>query len=256
MAATSRHGLGRSQRSLPRPVVARTCASLVRNPGGLLGCGSDGVDVTGTPLDARWIALRLLLLAGLLICQPARGHGDRPAGNPAGPTRSEAYPAACARDQVACGDICCRAGERCIDGRCHCGGMICGDRCRPKLVSCAVVVRSQQRDWCTAVPAGIACGPPRPEPDVTVCEVGVVHRQHVDSPAACNARIWRSLTAEACAAYRKKNAHRPIDQFDPEVPILVTRHLDRYDVGGSLIEGEGLPGAFPCPPVRQEAARR
>jgi hypothetical protein len=187
---------------------------------------------------------------------PAMGSAANRAGASAsehGPAPGKAPP--CADGRTSCGRACCLFDEQCIDNRCHCDGMVCGDRCRPRLVSCAVVVRSQFRDNCYGGPAAIACGPRKPGPDLDVCDIGVVNRELVESLEACDAATFRALTAEACQAYRKKNAGRPLDEFDPDHDIWVTRHLDRFDAGGSLLDGQELTGEFRCPRPNAGRAR-
>jgi hypothetical protein len=53
-------------------------------------------------------------------------------------------------------------------------------------------------------------------------------------------------TGEGCAAYRKKNAGRPLDEFDPSRDIQVTRRFERYDAEGNLIDEPGI-GEYRCP---------
>jgi hypothetical protein len=200
---------------------------------------------------AGWITLAPLLLASPIGCQRARDPGASslakvPGSRPGQP---------CGDGQVACGVLCCRLNERCIDDRCYCTGMICGDECRPKPLSCAVVIRSQQRDHCNATAAGIGCGPRKPAPELDVCDIGVVHRELVDSIGDCDEARFLVVTAAACRAYRQKNAGRPLDEFDPDQDIRVTRHLDRFDAGGSLREGQLLPGAYSCPPLPAAAKK-
>jgi hypothetical protein len=142
------------------------------------------------------------------------------------------------------------------DGPGPCPGMLCAGSCRPRRYGCNVIVRSQMRDRCNAIPAGVGCGPRKPGPDLAQCEVGVVNRVLVDAPGDCTEARFRSITEEGCAAYRKKNAGRPLDEFDPSRDIQVTRRFERYDAEGNLIDEPGI-GEYRCPrPPRRPQPRR
>lgn len=47
----------------------------------------------------------------------------------------------------------------------------------------------------------------------------------------------RALAVEGCAAYRKKNAGKPLDEYDPGRMIHVTERIESFDGGGDLIDG-------------------
>jgi hypothetical protein len=160
---------------------------------------------------AGWITLAPLLLASPIGCQRARDPGASSLAKVPGSRPGQR----CGDGQVACGVLCCRLNERCIDDRCYCTGMICGDECRPKPLSCAVVIRSQQRDHCNATAAGIGCGPRKPAPELDVCDIGVVHRELVDSIGDCDEARFLVVTAAACRAYRQKNAGGPSTSSTP-----------------------------------------
>jgi hypothetical protein len=124
--------------------------------------------------------------------------------------------------------------------------MLCPGGCRPRIFACAVIVRSQLGDACNAEVDGLGCGPRRLGPDVGICEVGVVNRALVDTPGACTEALYRTLTREACEAYRKKNAGKPLDEFDPSREIGVTRRFEPYDGAGNIIYQWGK-ATFRCP---------
>jgi hypothetical protein len=128
----------------------------------------------------------------------------------------------------------------------HCAGMLCAGICRPRLYGCTVIVRSQMSDRCNAIPAGVGCGPRNPGPALGHCDVGIVNRVLVDGPGDCTETRFRMITAEGCAAYRKKNAGRPLDEFDPDRSIQVTRRFERYDAEGNLVDEPGI-GEYWCP---------
>ena len=134
------------------------------------------------------------------------------------------------------------------DGDAGCRGVVCGERCRPPLFGCTVLLRSQTPDRCSDVPPGIACGPRAPGPEVDHCDIGVLNRELVGKRRDCTAGRFERMTAAACAAYRKKNGRRPLDEFDPSVYIHVSQLVEHYDVQGNVAGGRAVAETH-CPPV-------
>ncbi len=129
-----------------------------------------------------------------------------------------------------------------------CKGMICGKSCRSRVVGCGVVIRAQIRDRCDAARRGLGCGPRAPGPDTTLCDIGVVNRQLVARREDCTAALYERLTAQGCEAFRKKNAARPLDEYDPGWHIHVTRVIDTFDGRGNLVSGEDVADSG-CPAI-------
>jgi len=134
----------------------------------------------------------------------------------------------------------------------RCPGIVCGTSCRPRVVGCFVLVRSQARDECDAQfqPAQ-ACVASLPGPDLDACDIGVTDRELVARRADCTPARFARMTLKACDAYRKKNAGRPVDEFDPAWPIRVSQNIERYDEHGS-VRGGWIIAEISCPPTRQE----
>jgi hypothetical protein len=133
--------------------------------------------------------------------------------------------------------------------------MLCPGGCRPPIFACAVIVRSQLGDSCNAEVDGLGCGPRRPGPDVGICEIGVVNRALVDARNGCTEALFQQLTREACQAYREKNAGKPLDEFDPDRPIGVTRRFEPFDATGNIIYLWGQE-TFLCPRPRSPPRRQ
>jgi hypothetical protein len=175
------------------------------------------------------LAVVAVLGAAAGSCLPARGQPSARSADRARPPDAGSVPSS--------------------EGPASCPGVFCRGRCRPAVYGCGIVIRSQMGDRCNAEAhaTGLACGPRNPLPDVGICDVGVVHRVLVDAPSACTEAMFRRITREGCEAYRKKNGAKPLDEYDPDRAVRISRRIELYDRTGNMINQRVRDG-FLCPP--------